>query len=214
MRIAAVDGFAEECLLIRRFDRPNEGEAIVKRHFEEFNQILGHASEDKYTGKYGDMADVLRRNPRCSLLDVDRLFRRILVSILLGNNDAHLKNFGLLYFGDQLRLSPFYDVLAAALYPEYSRTGMALQLGPGTNPGSLAAIGQSNMIALANSFGMKNAALREAAQDLGRRIEAAQGAVREAPYGSRTLKNQLADYMRKRWNGTFKQIISSTGRKS
>jgi len=77
------------------------------------------------------MAAVLRRNPRCSLLDVDRLFRRILVSILLGNNDAHLKNFGLLYFGEELRLAPFYDVLAAALYPEYGRTGMALQLDRG-----------------------------------------------------------------------------------
>ena len=74
------------------------------------------------------MADVLRRNPRCSLLDVDRLFRRILVSILLGNNDAHMKNFGLLYFADQLRLSPFYDVLAAALYPAVSYTHLYTHL--------------------------------------------------------------------------------------
>src|ERR1035437_8558854 len=171
LQIAAVKGIAEGCLLIRRFDRPNKGGAILKRHFEEFNKILGHTSEDKYTGKYADMADVLR-------------------------------------------LSPFYDVLAAALYTEYSRTGMALQLGPGTNPTSLADIGQPHLIALANSFGMRSAALREATQDLGRRIETAQDAVREAPNGSRTLKSQLADYMRKRWNGTFKQIISSTGRKS
>ena len=68
MQIAPVKGIAEECLLIRRFDRPSEAGAIVKRHFEEFNQILGNISEDKYSGKYGDMADVLRRNPRCSLL--------------------------------------------------------------------------------------------------------------------------------------------------
>jgi serine/threonine-protein kinase HipA len=160
------------------------------------------------------MAAVLRRNPRCSLLDVDRLFRRILVSILLGNNDAHLKNFGLLYIEDQLRLSPFYDVLAAALYPEYSRTGMALQLGPGTNPTSMADIVQPHLTALANSFGMKKAALHEATHDLGRRIETTLDAIREAPYGSPKLKKQLADYMRKRWNGTFKQIISSTGRRS
>jgi serine/threonine-protein kinase HipA len=213
-QIAEVKGIAAECLLIRRFDRPREAGAIVKRHFEEFNQILGHISEDKYTGKYADMADVLRRNPRCSLFDVDRLFRRILVSILLGNNDAHLKNFGALYFGSQLRLSPFFDVLATALYPEYSRTGMALELGAGTNPTSLAGIGQRHLTALANSFGLRNAPLREATHDLGRRIETALDAVREAPYGSRTLKDQLAGYMRKRWNGTFKPLISSTGRKS
>ena len=213
-QIAAVKDIAESCLLIRRFDRPREGGAIAKRHFEEFNQILGHISEDKYTGKYADMADTLRRNPRCSLLDVDRLFRRILVSVLLGNNDAHLKNFGLLYSGSQLRLAPFYDVLAVALFPEFSRTGMALQLGPGTNPSSLAGIGQPHLTALANSFGLRNAALREATIDLGRRIGAAQDAVREAPYGSREIRIHLAHYMGKRWNGTFKQIVSSTGRKS
>jgi len=105
-----------------------------------------------------------------------------------------------------LRLSPFYDVLAAALYPDFSRTGMALQLGPGTNPTSLAGIGQPHLTALADSFGLRNAALREATLDLGRRIEAAQDVVRESPYGSQTLKNQLADYMRKRWNGTFALI--------
>jgi serine/threonine-protein kinase HipA len=213
-QIASIPGIADECLIIRRFDRPREGGTIVKSHFEEFNQILGHTSDDKYVGKYSEMAEVLRQNPRCSLLDVDRLFRRILVSILLGNNDAHMKNFGLLYSGERLRLSPFYDVLAAALYPDFSQTGMALQLGPGTNPRNLAGIGQQHLTLLANSFGLRNAALREATHDLGRRIEAAQKAVREAPYGSQDLKDQLAEYMRKRWNGTFQQILNSTGQRS
>ena len=94
------------------------------------------------------------------------------------------------------------------------RTWMALRLGPGTNPTSMAGIGQPHLTALASLFGMRNAALREATQELGRRIEIAQDAVREAPYGARKLTSQLVDYMRKRWNGTFKQIISSTGRKS
>jgi serine/threonine-protein kinase HipA len=211
-QLAPVDGIAGECLLIRRFDRPREGGAIVKRHFEEFNQILEHPSEDKYEGTYAAMARVMRENPRCSLLDVERLFRRILVSILLGNNDAHLKNFGLLYVDGKLRLAPFYDVLAVALYPDFSRTPMALRLGEGSNPGSLADIGVKHLAALATSFGLKRAALREAAHDLGRRLEAAQQTVREAAHGSQAIRDQLTEYMRKRWNGTFTEITSSTGR--
>jgi serine/threonine-protein kinase HipA len=229
-RIAPVEGIDEgidgECLLIRRFDRLREDGATVKngttvtngttlkRHFEEFNQILGHSSEDKYEGTYAAMAQIMRENPRCSLLDVERLFRRILVSILLGNNDAHLKNFGLLYLDGRLRLAPFYDVLAVALYPDFSQTGMALRLGQGTNPASLAGIGPSHLDALASSFGLKKAALREAAHDLGRRLDAAQETVREAPHGSQGIRTQLAEYMRKRWNGTFQQVTSSTGRRS
>jgi serine/threonine-protein kinase HipA len=214
-RIAPVEGIAGECLLIRRFDRQRmDSGAVIKLHFEEFNQVLGHLSDAKYEGDYAAMANVLRRNPRCFLLDVERLFQRILVSILLGNNDAHLKNFGLLYVDERLRLAPFYDVLAVALYSEFSRTGMALRLGPGTNPQDLAGIGERHLSALATSFGFGKAAVREAVHDLGRRIEAAQESVRQAPYGSRTLKNQLADYMRRRWNGTFAQSAGSTGQKS
>ena len=214
VQIAPIPGIVDEALMVRRFDRPVEHGAIGKRHFEEFNQILNQRSEDKYEGSYGDMARVLRENPRCVLLDVDRLFRRILVSILLGNNDAHMKNFALLYDQDQLRLSPFYDLLAAALYADYSQTGMALKLGPGTNPTTLAGIGAVHLLALATSFSLKAAALREAVHDLGRRMAQAEETVRNAAHGTTELRDQLADYMRKRWNGTFKPIIDSTGRRS
>jgi serine/threonine-protein kinase HipA len=213
-RIAPVEGIAGECLLIRRFDRLRHGGATSKRHFEEFNQILGHPSEDKYEGTCAAMAQIMRENPRCSLLDAERLFRRILVSILLGNNDAHLKNFGLLYLDGRLRLAPFYDILAVALYPDFSQTPMALRLWLGTNPGTLAGIGPSHLEALAKSFGLKKAALREAAHDLGRRLDAAQETVRKTPHGSEGIRTQLAEYMRKRWNGTFQPITSSTGRRS
>jgi len=49
MQIAAVKGIAEECLLIRvLIVRMKEGNSEAA--LEEFNQILGHISEDKYTG--------------------------------------------------------------------------------------------------------------------------------------------------------------------
>ncbi len=79
--------------------------------------------------------------------------------------------------------------MAAALYREFSRTGMALQVSSGTNPAGLAGIGLPHLTALANSFRLRNASLCEATHDLARRIENAQGAVREAPYSSQTIKN-------------------------
>jgi serine/threonine-protein kinase HipA len=211
--IAPLEGIAQRCLMIRRFDRVTGNGEISKRHFEEFNQILGRASEEKYQGAHFDMAGVMRENPRCSPIDVERLFRRILVCVLLGNNDAHMKNFGLLYQDSGLRLAPFYDVLAAALYAEYSQSPMALRLtGKGSNPGSLAGIGAAHLVGLAASFGLRKAALHEAVKDLGKRIENAREAVREMPHGSKKLRENLAGYMRKRWNGTFKEITGSTGR--
>jgi len=60
----------------------------------------------------------------CSLLDVTAL-SRILVSILLGNNDAP-EEFRLLYLGE-LRLAPFYDCWLPHCIPSTAERN-ALQL--------------------------------------------------------------------------------------
>jgi serine/threonine-protein kinase HipA len=202
LEIAEVAGVRRPCLLVRRFDRTPDG---AKIHFEEFNQLLDRPSEAKYEGSYAEMADFMRENPRCEAADFDFLFRRVLASILVGNNDAHLKNFGLLYEGTRLRLSPVYDFVAAALYPEYN-SALALRLGAGTNPRKLGALTARHVEALAKSFALGRGALLQAVNDLGLHLDAAEQAVADAPHGTRRQKKDLIEFMRKRWNGTFKTI--------
>src|SRR6266567_4334991 len=104
--------------------------------------------------------------------DVDRLFRRVLACILLGNNDAHSKNFALLYTQEGFRLGPFYDIVAPSVYTRFRRTGLALKITPGTNAHSLSDIGPKHLSLLAKSFGLNNAALELAVSDLKRRLGA------------------------------------------
>jgi serine/threonine-protein kinase HipA len=57
----------------------------------------------------------------------------VIFNYLVGNNDAHGKNFSLLYRGFatddiQVSLSPLYDIVSTVYYPEISRT-MAMKLG-------------------------------------------------------------------------------------
>src|SRR5207244_1879725 len=57
---------------------------------------------------------------------------------LIGNNDAHGKNFSLLYRGIgtgnlEIRLSPLYDVVSTIYYPELSRD-MAMKIGGEYSP--------------------------------------------------------------------------------
>jgi serine/threonine-protein kinase HipA len=40
---------------------------------------------------------------------------------VLGNADAHLKNFSLLEHAEGLRLSPAYDLINTLVYPQYER---------------------------------------------------------------------------------------------
>jgi serine/threonine-protein kinase HipA len=205
IEVAEVAGLPGRCLIVRRFDRLEDG---GKLHFEEFNQLLDQSSEAKYDGAYSDMAAFIRDNPRCQVADADLLLRRVLACILLGNNDAHMKKFGLLYIGSAMRLSPVYDFLAVSLYLDYD-SALALRMGPGTNPSRLSAISGKNVEVLAKSFGYGRGALLQAVHDLGARLDAAVNAVQEAAHGTPVQKANLTEYMRKRWNGTFDSIRTS-----
>jgi serine/threonine-protein kinase HipA len=204
VEVAPISGMEGASLLVRRFDRTPAGGKI---HFEEFNQLFGRPSEAKYDGSYGEMAKFILANQSLQReQDVDRLFRRVLVCILLGNNDAHSKNFGLLYTEEGFRLAPFYDIVAAALYDRFKASPLALKIGAGTNPGTLAGITDKHLAILAESFGLTKAALVLAVTDLKRRMPAATEKIDHAPAGTAALKEKLKTFMGKRWNGTFDSI--------
>jgi len=76
---------------------------------------------------------LLREVSSTPVIDLSRLLDAVIFNYLVGNNDAHGKNFSLLYrviaTGDmQVSLSPLYDIVSTVYYPEISRT-MAMKLG-------------------------------------------------------------------------------------
>jgi len=53
----------------------------------------------------------------------------VLFNMLIGNHDAHAKNFSLLYMPNRtIRLAPLYDLVSTILYPELTDK-MAMKLG-------------------------------------------------------------------------------------
>lgn len=95
--------------VIRRFDRTTAG---AKLRCEDFAQILG--ADDKYRGSIEQIGRKLKELSTAAGLDAQLLFERVLLNFLLGNGDAHLKNFSMLET-DQggLRLSPAYDIVCS-----------------------------------------------------------------------------------------------------
>src|SRR5207248_8289347 len=61
-------------------------------------------------------------------LDVQLFFERVLLNFLLGNGDAHLKNFSMLETDDGgLRLSPAYDIVCSkAVIPKETDCALTL----------------------------------------------------------------------------------------
>ena len=131
-----------EYLLVERYDRiyradPGQEPVLERLHQEDFCQALGIVSEMKYQKEGGPSLKqcfaLLREVSSTPVIDLSRLLDAVIFNYLVGNNDAHGKNFSLLYRGIgtddmQVSLSPLYDSLSTVYYPEISRT-MAMKLG-------------------------------------------------------------------------------------
>jgi serine/threonine-protein kinase HipA len=66
--------------------------------------------------------------------DVNDFIQALLLNFLLGNSDAHGKNFALLYESQAgSRLAPLYDVVSTAVYPDVTDR-MAMAIGGVSDP--------------------------------------------------------------------------------
>jgi len=121
--VREVDG--NTALLIARYDRTNAEGEIIRIHQEDFCQALGAPSRLKYEKDGGPSArnylDLVRRWSADVLADQNELLDRIAFNYLIGNADAHAKNFSLLHTNEGIRLAPAYDLLSTFAYPHLSR---------------------------------------------------------------------------------------------
>jgi len=102
-------------LLVKRFNYDKNGAYLG---FEEVLGLLGRDRDQKYSGSYEQVAKVIYRVSTDKQQDMIYLYKTIVMSYLLKNGDAHLKNFGILYSADfsSIRLSPTYDVVNSSVY--------------------------------------------------------------------------------------------------
>jgi len=84
------------------------------------------------------VVDLLRRlgSPRAAL-DINAFVQATLLNFLLGNSDAHGKNFALLYEPSVgVRLAPLYDLVSTVVYPDVTDR-MAMTIGGVEDPGEV-----------------------------------------------------------------------------
>lgn len=97
--------------LVRRFDRRLDARTgrLERTPYLSAQSFIG---ADSATGAfYTDIADALRVHGADAKAQMAELYRRVLFSILVSNNDDHLRNHGLLHVGGGLwALSPAFDI--------------------------------------------------------------------------------------------------------
>lgn len=126
-------GESSNFLSVERFDRILETDRTIQRlHQEDFCQAFGIESKRKYQREGGphfaQIYSLIRAHFQNPVKDILELNRAVFFNFLIGNNDAHAKNFSILYREKGLSLSPLYDLLSTEIYPGLS-TKMAMKIG-------------------------------------------------------------------------------------
>ncbi|MCR5715677.1 MAG: HipA domain-containing protein [Lachnospiraceae bacterium] len=165
-------------------------------HQEDFAQAMGIASFDKYE-KAGQnyavkMFEIIRKYAKRPLEDQLRLWNRMVFNFALGNTDAHIKNYALLYDPhlEGVSLAPAYDMISTVIYESATRD-MSFHIGGDRN---LDRIREENFQSLAAEIGIsKKLAMNHYDQVMDRFEVAIREAGKELQESGFTHAGKIAD---------------------
>jgi len=129
--------------VVRRFDRAGTGRKLP---CEDLSQILGRP---KYDGSYEQVGGAIRRHCTFPVLELQYLYERLVFCFVIGNGDAHLKNFSLLTRDETVVLSPAYDMVSSRIVIPDENEELALSLNGRKNR-----IARRDFLAVAAAMGL------------------------------------------------------------
>lgn len=176
-------------LQVERYDRRLEnGRQITRIHQEDFCQALGVAPELKYEAEGGpglrkcfELVRTVCSIPGPNIL---RLFDAVVFNSVIGNCDAHAKNFSLLMDGSSVRFAPLYDLISTSAYPALANE-LAMKIGDERSPLRLTA---KNWRSFFDQAGISQAQARQRSLAVSDRVlEAAENLAREHCPGAASI---------------------------
>ncbi|WP_127716718.1 type II toxin-antitoxin system HipA family toxin [Halobacteriovorax sp. HLS] len=114
--------------VIKRYDRYLDSDQVKRLHQQDFCQAIGITSDEKYEAEGGpDLVTVYKLmlenvTARKRIESSFRFIDWICFNLLIGNNDSHAKNLSFLMTDKKHDLSPFYDLISTAIYPNISKS--------------------------------------------------------------------------------------------
>ncbi len=129
LEVAAVDRGETESglpfLIVSRYDRDLTQEPIRRLHQEDFCQALGKLYIEKYQQEggpsFGQAMELIDDVSSAPARDRQQLWLALVFNLLIGNCDAHGKNYSLLYDSPAPSLAPLYDLVSTAAYDELTK---------------------------------------------------------------------------------------------
>ena len=139
--------------MTKRFDRQNTIQRIQQ---EDFCQGLG-LSNKKYQRTEGGPSlkqcfQFIHNNLANKAKDELHFLKSIVFNFLIGNSDAHGKNFSYLHTANGYVLSPLYDLVSTQVYPQLAKE-MSMSIGGEYEPDR---ISKTNFMVMAKELGVKS----------------------------------------------------------
>jgi serine/threonine-protein kinase HipA len=196
------------CIVVQRYDRNIGADGSITRvHQEDFCQALGFPPERKYQQEGGpllrDCIGLLREWSTVAALDIRDFLDGLIFNVLIGNADAHGKNYSILYRGAERRLAPFYDLVCTLAWPELSKTP-AMKIGKSD---SIERITPAHWQTMAQESRVGWPMLRERIANLcGKVIEALQNKDLPAATNDLTTAERVAGIIQERASSLLKSL--------
>jgi serine/threonine-protein kinase HipA len=122
-------------LIVSRYDRDLTQEPVRRLHQEDLCQALGKLYIEKYQHEGGptvrEAMELIDEASRAPARDRQQLWLALAFNVLIGNCDAHGKNYSLLYDSPAPSLAPLYDLVSTAVYDELT-TRLAMSIDGAT----------------------------------------------------------------------------------
>lgn len=128
-----------QTVVIERYDRLAAEAGLVRLHQEDACQALGLPPSKKYERQGGPstavIAELIRKHSSDAHADIERYRDALIFNWLIAGSDAHAKNYSLFLDGENVRLTPLYD-LASGLpyrddYSDVRKIRLAQKIGRG-----------------------------------------------------------------------------------
>jgi serine/threonine-protein kinase HipA len=180
-------------LVVTRYDRDLMSDPVRRLHQEDVCQALAIPSDRKYQSEGGpgirDMFELLRGVAAAPAKDMPQLWGALVFNWMIGNCDAHGKNFSLLYDRRAPTLAPLYDLVSTTAYPEVT-TRLAMRIDGAVE---IDEVDLDAWVRLAADAGVsRRFALRTTAELVGR-VQAAAREVVEDPEHRNPTARRIAD---------------------
>ena len=172
-------------LLVSRFDRMLDGDTVMALAQEDACQVLGRYPADKYRVSTELVVTALTGVAGAPVVAARDLVRQVAFAYLIGNGDAHAKNFSIVRVDDEWRVSPAYDVLSTHPYGDHT---MALPV----NGKQREDIGRADLLALGAAVALPARAVERSIDQLLDRSDGWLDRLNELPFDERRISRLRA----------------------